>query len=109
MEKRRNPRTKVQLWAQEKGDNYTCFHLISNLSRGGLFIEKKLPFALGSVLYLELELAGSDEKIHIKSLVVNNYDPSDLKAAGTGLKFIEISQENEKKIDAFLRQIESKP
>ncbi len=38
-DRRQEPRIKFQVWAREKGDNYTCFHSISNLSRNGLFIE----------------------------------------------------------------------
>ena len=106
-EKRKHPRTKVQIWAQEKGDNYTCFHLISNLSCGGLMIEKKLPFAPGSVLNLELELVDTGQKISFQGLVVNNYDAPDGNLSGTGLKFIDISADDQKKIEAFLKQIEN--
>ena len=108
-DRRQDPRIKVQVWAQEKGDNYTCFHSISNLSRNGLFIEKKLPFSIGSVLNFELELADSDQKkIDLKGLVVNNYYGSDLDVTGTGVKFIEMSKADKQKIETYLGQVESK-
>ena len=107
MEKRKHPRSRVQIWAKEKGDNYTRFHLISNLSCGGLLLEKKLPFPVGSELNLELDLADTGETIHIKSLVVNNYNTPDMDAFGTGLKFIEMGAEDRKKIETFLEQIKN--
>jgi len=107
-ERRKDPRASVQIWAKEKSDKYTCFHLISNLSCSGLFIEKKLPFSIGSVLNFELELTDSEEKIPLKGIVVDNYTRSDLDFIGTGIKFIEMSKNDKKKIEKYLRQIEKK-
>ena len=107
-ERRKNPRARVQIWAKEKNDKYTCFHLISNLSCNGLFMEKKLPFSIGSVLNFELELTDSEEKISLKGVVVNNYTGSDLDFIGTGIKFTEMSTNDKKKIEKYLRQIEKK-
>lgn len=107
-ERRKNPRAKVQIWAKEKSDKYTCFHLISNLSCSGLFIEKRLPFSIGSVLNFELELTDSEEKINLKGIVVDNYTRSDLDFIGTGIKFIEMSKNDKKKIEKYLRQIDKK-
>ena len=95
----------MQIWAKESGDNYTCFHLVSNLSVGGLLIEKKLPFAIGSVLKLELEIPDPEENIHLKGRVVNRYDGADETISGTGLKFIEMKEEDRKKIESLLDRI----
>ncbi len=108
MEKRENSRFKVQIWAEEKGQDYTCFHLVSNLSCSGFFIEKKLPFSTGSVIHFELELFDPNEKLRIKGLIKNVYKDSESNITGTGVKFVEMSKENKKKLENYLKQIETK-
>ncbi len=107
-ERRESPRISVKIWAKEMGENYTCFHLILNLSCSGMFIEKKLPFPIGSVLNFELELTDSNEKIPLKGIVVKNYIRSDMDVTGTMIKFVQMDKDDKKKIEKYLRQIERK-
>jgi hypothetical protein len=46
-EKRTTPRIGVELWAEECCGADVYFHRVTNLSRDGFFIEKKLPFQAG--------------------------------------------------------------
>ena len=71
-ERRRNSRSDVQIWAVEKDDNSTSFHLLTNLSIEGFFIEKKLPLPVGSIVNLELELDG--EKLPLRGKIIDNYE-----------------------------------
>jgi len=101
-EKRKNPRTGIQIWATEKTEGNTYFHLVSNLSTSGLLIEKKLPLPVGSVINLEMTFLDPDEKIPLKGVVVNTYRDSDANVTGTGVEFIEMSEDIKKKLKAYI-------
>lgn len=101
-ERRRNPRIHVQLWAVEKRDNATYYHLIQNLSRGGLCISKPLPFPVGSMVHLDVELSRPIGKVSVKGQIVDNYADSDSNIVGAGVKFIEVDENEQARIERFL-------
>ncbi|MBN1625431.1 MAG: PilZ domain-containing protein [Deltaproteobacteria bacterium] len=105
-ERRQGQRSKIQIWAEEKRENSVYYHLLTNLSKTGLFIEKKLPFPVGSTVKLELKLPESDEKIIVKGNIIGNYQDPSLKNMGAGLKFVDMDQEVIEKIDRFLNKYE---
>ncbi len=102
-ERRRGDRARIQIWAEEKQGDSRYFHLLSNLSSGGFFIEKQLPFPVGSMVDLEIELPDMPEKVQIKGLVVNNYQDPDSKNLGAGVKFIDLNSAAKKRIKQFLK------
>ena len=55
-ERRKHDRLSVALWAMETADDAAYFHYITELSPGGLFLEKRLPLPVGSKVQLEFEL-----------------------------------------------------
>ncbi len=107
-ERRKNPRTGIQIWATEKAEGYTCFHLVSNLSVSGLHIEKKLPLAIGSVVNLEIALPDQNEIIPLKCVVVNTYKDSDSNVTGTGVEFVEMSGDIKKKLETYIERNRSR-
>jgi Tfp pilus assembly protein PilZ len=105
-EKREGKRFKVQIWAEEKRNNSVYYHLLTNLSKKGLFIEKKLPFPVGSTIKLELKLPDSDEKIVIKGDITGNYQDPSSNNLGAGLEFVDMDQAVIEKIAKFLEKYE---
>ena len=103
-ERRKNSRTNVQIWAVEKDDNSTSFHLLTNLSVGGFFIEKKLPLPVGSIINLELELDG--EKLPLRGKIVNNYENPVTKNSGAGVRFVDMDERAKTKIEGYLKSLE---
>jgi Tfp pilus assembly protein PilZ len=103
-ERRKHPRIKVQIWAVEVDDNSRYFHLLTNLSMGGFFIEKKLPFKVGSIVNLELELGG--EILPLRGKIINNYKNPDNNFFGAGILFQDMDEEVKGKIEAYLRKLE---
>ena len=103
-ERRRHPRLNVQIWAVEKNDDSRYFHLLTNLSMGGFFIEKKLPFQAGSVVNLELELDG--EILSLKGKIVDNYEVSTEDFSGAGVQFVDMDERVKNKIEAYLKKLE---
>jgi len=105
-EKREEKRFKIQIWAEEKRNNAVYYHLLTNLSKKGLFIEKRLPFPVGSTIQLELKLPDSDEKIIIKGDIIGNYQDPSSNNMGAGLEFVDMDQEVIDKIGKFLEKYE---
>ena len=104
-ERRRDVRVDVRIWAKEKSERGVYFHLLSNLSRSGFFIEKKLPFSVGSTVHLKLQLSDFGKELTVKGLVVNNYKDPDSNIIGAGVKFIDMDEEIEEKIETYLNLI----
>ncbi len=104
-ERRQNIRANVHIWAKEKQDNSIYFHLLSNLSSGGFFIEKKLPFPVGSVLNLELTLSTPEDKIDLKGIIIDNYKDLDSNYRGAGVKIIGMEERDKKKIQNYLEKL----
>jgi len=103
-EKRKNIRSDVQVWAVEKNDNSTSFHLLTNLSIEGFFIEKKLPMPVGSIINLELELDG--EKLPLRGKIVNNYENPVTGNSGAGVHFVDMDESAKTKIEEYLKSLE---
>lgn len=103
-ERRRQPRLNVQIWAVELNENSRYYHMLSNLSMGGFFIEKKLPFSVGSIIDFEMELDG--EVISFKGKIVNNYESADTHNTGAGVQFVDLNEKEKAKLKAYLKKLE---
>jgi len=90
-ELRRDHRTPVDMWVEEHTPNGMYFHRVTDISQGGLFIEKSLPLHAGSLLRLNFELPQNGEVLEADAEVVYVRTPEALKnanlAAGMGVKF----------------------
>ncbi len=104
-ERRKTHRTDVQIWAEEKTGKSSYYHLLTNLSCSGFFIDKKIPFPVNSILNLEFDLPGSDKKIKVKGRVVKNYKDTVSNRIGMGVKFVEIKENGMEEIKIFLDKL----
>ncbi len=103
-DRRENPRIKIQIWAEEKYGKDTYYHLLSNLSLTGLFIEKKLPFPADSEVNIDFQFPGTGEKINITGIVVSNYKDPASNNMGAGIKFISLDRKVKEKIEKYLKR-----
>ena len=103
-ERRKHPRTDVQLWIAEKDNNSHNYHLLSNLSTGGVFIEQKHPLQCGSVIDLELDLTG--RILFLKGKIIDNYKNSKGNFSGAGVEFIGMDEDSKSHIAGYLQNIE---
>jgi len=104
-ERRSDLRAPIRIWAKEISEDMTSFHLVSNISHTGLHIEKKLPLPMGATIHLELELTSPYGKIQVKGIVNNTYKDSDSNVMGTGVEFVEMREDDKKKLDDYLKQV----
>ena len=103
-ERRRQTRLNVQIWAIELNENSRYYHMLSNLSVGGFFIEKKLPFSVGSIINFEMELDG--EIISFKGKIIDNYAGADPGHPGAGVQFVDLGEKEKAKLKAYLKRLE---
>jgi uncharacterized protein (TIGR02266 family) len=77
--------------------------LMTNLSRGGLFVETDYPAEIGTRVLLGLQIEASGEKVDVPAEVVSINARPDSAAwqHGMGLRFLEMKPEVAEKVDAF--------
>ena len=75
--------------------------LMTNLSRGGLFIATPSPLPLGSTLQLRIRIEESEQEIEIEGEVASlNSGPGLLEEElGMGVKFVRLDEEQTKAVD----------
>lgn len=96
--RRSAPRMPVSLWAVEDDGSGIYYHHVSDLSPGGLFLEKGLTLPIGSRMQLELTLPTA-RSIRAEGVVVTNVQN---KTAGNGIRFDKISDADKKAIDDYI-------
>jgi Tfp pilus assembly protein PilZ len=105
LERRAAPRFGVECWAEECFDAGVYFHRVTNLSRSGFFVAKKLPFRVGQTIRVRLDLPGFADKPETRSRVINNYrDPQD-HLRGAGFQFLDLDAQSRKIIEAFIQKV----
>lgn len=76
---------------------------ISNLSLGGVFIETRYPFRMGSLVEFDFNMPGHAHLIHAKGLVKWSNDGSLAdQPVGMGIEFVEVSSDGREVIDAYI-------
>ena len=90
----------VSLWAVEDDGMGIYYHHVSDLSSGGLFLEKGLSLPVGTRMQLELTLPTA-RSIRAEGVVVSRLDGS-RKASGNGIRFEKISEPDRAAIDEWI-------
>jgi hypothetical protein len=101
-EHRKYPRSKVAVQVELKTESATVASRTetSDLSVGGCYIEMSFTFQVGTELDLVLWIA--DERIVTRVVVVTHHPQF-----GNGMQFLDLSLEDQTKIDHFLRSCET--
>jgi Tfp pilus assembly protein PilZ len=105
VERRTTPRVGVQIWVEETAGQGLYFHRVTNLSLGGFFIEKKLPFPIGQKVSLRLELPDSGQEFSLTGKIINNYQDKDDNLKGAGIQFIDLDEQVRAGIAAYLKRV----
>jgi c-di-GMP-binding flagellar brake protein YcgR len=101
-EHRKFPRSKVGIQVELKTDGAAMPSRTetTDLSRGGCYIEMSFTMQVGTKLDLVLWI--EDEPISTKAVVVTHHPQF-----GNGMEFHDMSQENEGKLERFLKKCEA--
>lgn len=102
-DERRSVRIPTRLTATFRDEAELRSSLMSNLSRGGVFVATDRPLEIGASLELRIDLADSGESLEVPVEVVScNVGPNfDRSQRGMGLRFRPTSDEMQRKLDAL--------
>jgi uncharacterized protein (TIGR02266 family) len=100
VERRRESRVVIDLWVEEHSDDALYFQRATNLSTGGLFLERTLPHAPGTVVQIDLRLPGEPAPLRVKGEVVS----AQTRELGMGLRFVELTDDARARISEYLRR-----
>ena len=99
VERRSEQRVTIDLWVEEHTDDALYFQRATNLSTGGLFLERTLPHAPGTLVEIDLRLPGDAHPLRVKGEVV----PVQSREFGMSLRFVELSEGAKSRISEYLR------
>jgi uncharacterized protein (TIGR02266 family) len=99
VERRSEPRVTIDLWVEEHTDDALYFQRATNLSTGGLFLERTLPHPPGTIVEIDLRLPGDANPLRVKGEVV----PAHSRELGMGLRFVNLSAADKERIREYLR------
>jgi uncharacterized protein (TIGR02266 family) len=106
----REPRYKVDIQVDYVTKDLFVANRVSNISRGGVFIQTPLP--LHSEVELRFTLPDSEVTIGAKGLVVWNYDvrkDSSHLVCGSGIRFTEMAPQHRALLEAYLEKLARPP
>ncbi len=110
-ERRRDKRVplKVQVFVRDEEYDGTIFFYTSNISTSGMFLESDLLLDEGTEFVLEFTLPTVSKFIKARGKVVWVSKPGIVgvnyeSPAGMGVKFLEISEDDRKKVEEFIRK-----
>lgn len=102
-ERRAAERMELELWMEEVAGEDVYFRQTGNIGQGGVYFDKAVPHALGTMVTLKFTLPGDKEMIVARGEVVN-IGGSD-RGLGMGVKFITVEGDGEARIRDFIRSI----
>ena len=107
-EHRQDPRFDVHIRVNYAARDMFLSNYVTNLSKGGLFIQTENPLPIQSEILLTLTLPETDTVIQTKGRVAWTYD---IKKGtghiipGMGIKFIDLSPEHKSVIENHLQKL----
>jgi len=102
-DRREADRVPLELWMEEVSGEDVYFRRTGNVSPGGVFFDRAIPHALGTVVTLKFALPGDKEMVVARGEVVSIAGASD--GLGMGVKFVSVESDGKKRIKSYLRNI----
>jgi len=106
--RRKDARFEVKIKVDYSTKDIFVSNYVTNLSKGGVFIETKTPLPVQSEIRLTFILPEFNVKIEAKGKVVWTYDVkkgTSKVVSGMGIKFTDLSPENKAKIEEYLMKL----
>ncbi len=97
-DRRTNNRVVVDLWVEEHTEDALYFQRATNLSIGGVFLDRTLPHPAGTRVQLELRLPGETAPLRVAGEVVPTVD----RDMGMGVRFVGLSTFERDRIASYL-------
>jgi hypothetical protein len=101
MDRRDAERVPLELWMEEVSGEDVYFRRTGNVSVGGVFFDRAIPHALGTIVTLKFALPGDREMVVARGEVVSI--AGNLEGLGMGVKFVTVEGDGEKRIRSYLK------
>jgi uncharacterized protein (TIGR02266 family) len=105
-ERRSSQRIPVEMWVEESTDRELYFQRGANISVGGIFLERTIPHARGTIVTLQFTLPDDTTPIKVKGEIVNVGESS--AELGMGVKFLDLAPNDGKRIEDFVERASQK-
>lgn len=100
-DRREAERVPLELWMEEVSGDDVYFRRTGNVSVGGVFFDRAIPHALGTVVTLKFALPGDKEMVVARGEVVSAAGAHE--GLGMGVRFITVEGDGVKRIRSYLR------
>lgn len=97
-ERRSSQRVVVDLWVEEHTDDALYFQRATNLSLGGMFLDRTLPHPPGTRVVIEMRLPGDPTPLRVHGEVVAAAE----RETGMGVKFLNLGVQERARIADYL-------
>jgi uncharacterized protein (TIGR02266 family) len=105
-ERRSSERIPVEMWVEESTDRELYFQRGANISVGGIFLERTIPHARGTIVNLQFTLPDDTAPIRVKGEIVNVGEHS--TELGMGVKFLNLDDHDRERILSFIQRASQK-
>ena len=92
-------RVDIEMWVEESRERETYFQRCTNLSAGGLFLDRTIPHPVGTIVRLQFTLPDEAAPIETRGEIVNAAEGERL---GMGVKFLDLSDDTKARIAEFV-------
>lgn len=100
-DRRGGKRVALELWMEEVTGEDVYFRRTGNVGEGGVFFDKAIPHAMGTMLTLKFALPGDKEMVVARGEVVSA--AGNEMGLGMGVKFLKIEGDGQKRIREYIR------
>ena len=111
-DRRASLRVPTHLVCSFAGQNGSTSSVVTNLSKGGLFIRTLAPLPVGSSVALKLLLVDDEHPLFVEGVVVSNHLNVDDPEAGTpgmGLRFNQLDPDASARLEALYESEQQRP
>src|SRR5512136_2797601 len=101
-ERRSSVRIPVEMWVEESTERELYFQRGANIGVGGIFLERTIPHARGTVVTLQFTLPNDSSPVKVKGEIVNVGEASN--DLGMGVKFLDLADSDRERIQSFVER-----
>ena len=107
-ERRRHPRQPLVIRVAHYHANAYLYYYSQDLSLGGMFLQTREPFAVGTRLALDFELPGRERRVEVEGEVARTVTAGlddHVAVPGMGIAFTAIDPASRAELAAFLESV----
>ena len=102
-ERRSTSRVPLELWMEEVSGDDVYFRRSGNVGEGGVYFDRAIPHALGTMVTLKFALPGDREMVVARGEVVSG--AGSRNTLGMGVRFLNIEGDGLDRMREFIRRL----